>query len=165
MAGIRTDFPGFEEAVPIDQHKAEESNLERKQNAAADAHRRKGPQKFPMHVHKAAGLYREVQNEDDLADALRKGWKADIREVDVPEPEGVDTSLIFNMPIGKALKHVKAAPIEELAKIEADELAHGARAKVMAAIAEAKDNAKPTKAAAKSETAAAPKKKTAPKKK
>jgi hypothetical protein len=147
MAGIRTDYPGFEAAVDIEDHVAEESNLERRENKRADARRRQGIQKFPMHVHKPEGLHRVVENDDDLADALRKGWKADIRECLAPESDQVaegDENSIFNLPIKKALKRVK----EDLAKLEADEANHGARADVMAAIAVAKDNAKPAAKAA-----------------
>lgn len=161
---IRTDYPGFEAAQKIEDHKAEESSLERRENKAADLRRRQAFQKFPMHVHKPAGLWREVTNEDDLADALRKGWVDDVRKLPADELEDGDEGKIFNLPIKQAIALVKGATAEELAAIEADEAAHGGRAKVLEAIAAAKDaivvpKAKPAKVEAPKPAKAAGKKK------
>lgn len=130
------DLPGSDKKGKF---KIQKSNLEQEQNETNAEMKTRGFPKYPMHVHKQGGLVREVANDDDLADALAKGWYDDIRNVPSLEPKG-DPNSITGMTVAQAKKALAKATVEELIAFEADEAAHGARADVMAAIAEAKDN-------------------------
>lgn len=138
MAGGVANLKG---GVPIHQHRPNKSNIEQLENEQAfERKQAMGFQKFPMHVHKQGGLVREVQDEDDLTDALEKGWHEDIRSVPETEPKG-DPTKVSQMTIKQAKTFIAAAPIDQLVEIEQDETLHGHRAEVMKFIAEAKDAA------------------------
>ncbi len=154
------DLPG---STPKARMKANKSNLEQAENEAnAEKKQLGGFDKFPMHVHKPGGLVREVTNEDDLADALAKGWYDDLHTMPQPESSEVPTQ-VNHMTLAQAKKLIAKADTAELVAIEQDEISHGSRADVLALIAAAKDNiggGKPApKAKAKAKAAKTPKKK------
>lgn len=164
MAGGIANLKG---GVPIHKHRPNKSNIELAENEANFERRQEmGKEKFPMHVYKPGKpgqpLVREVKDDDDLEDAVAKGWYDDVR--DVPEPVGrEEPTKVSQMTVKQAKVFVGKAKIEELADIEMDEQLHGNRADVMAFINEAKDAA-----GSKSKAAKAPKAKAAkatPKKK
>jgi hypothetical protein len=130
-------------SVPKEKHRLELSNLEQRTN---EAQREKvaleGKQKFPMHVHKPGGLYKQVENEDELAAALGKGWVEDLHSIVNAARE---TDNVSEMTLEQAAAAIQSASAEELAAIEAKEVAGGARPKVIALINEAKDNIQPVK--------------------
>lgn len=119
---------------------AEPSNLERAEERANRARQAGGKIKFPMHVHKANGLVKEVTNEDQLADAVGKGWYEDIRDVPDSAPKA-DPTKISEMTPAQAAKFLEAADDADLMAIEADEQSHGNRPKVLELIEARKDAA------------------------
>lgn len=130
----------LEGAVPARKHKLNRSNIEQEANEAMMDKRLAGHvEKFPMQVHKVGGLVRRVKTEDDLADALAKGWKADIREV--ASQDAVMPEKAHQMTLAQVKAHVKAAAGDgvKLAEILADEQAHGNRAAVLKVIMDAAD--------------------------
>lgn len=153
MADV-TPSPGDE----FGNFKIEETNVEKDENRAS---KKRGFQKFPMHVHKPNHLVREVHSEAELADALAKGWYADVRDVPADaDGDGVPDRL-SEMTLLQAARAIAKASPKELAELEADEIAHGGgREAVLALIAEAKDavpTAAPKAAKGKKPKAAAPK--------
>lgn len=127
-------------AVPPWKHKLQRSNLEQAANEAMNEKRMAGiVEKFPMQVHKAGGLVRRVKTEDDLADALAKGWKEDIREVashEAPMPEKAHQMTVAQM---KAKVKAAAGDGAALVALLKDEQAHGNRAEVVQIIMAAAD--------------------------
>lgn len=122
------------------RHKLHRNSLEIETNDAMAEKRRLGQiERFPMHVHKAGGLVREVKDEADLADAEAKGW-ATLQEVMAESHDAPDATKVSQMSIPQALAFIaEAKTAAELVEIEADEIAHGSRADVLAALAAAKD--------------------------
>jgi hypothetical protein len=124
------------------RHKLNRSNIEQDENERMNERRlRREHLQFPMILHKAAGLFKEVQNDAELQAALEKGWYADIREVPVETPAETPRQ-IAHMTVAQALEHVAAHANDaaKLAEIEQEERLHGNRAAVVKAIEEAKDN-------------------------
>lgn len=142
------DNPGLQDYV--------ESTLEQAQNKKNKKFlQENGFQKFPMAVYKPGGLHKRVEDEAGLADALKKGWYEDWREVPSDGPTEEPTH-VSGMTLAQAKPFIAKATASELAVIEADEASHGNRPAVMKLIDEAKDAVgAPPKAAAK---AAKPKK-------
>ena len=127
-------------SVPARKHKLNRSNIEQEANEAMMDKRLAGHvEKFPMQVHKAGGLVRRVKTEDDLADALAKGWKADIRAVSSQEAAMPEKA--HQMTVAQVKTQVKAAAGDgaKLAALLADEQAHGNRAAVVQIIMDAAD--------------------------
>lgn len=124
------------------RHKLELSNIEQAENSTMTEKRLAGiKERFPMHVHKAGGLVRQVENDDELANALSKGWAEDIRDV-LGSPElSEDVTKVSQMTVPQALEFIAAhgADAAFLVEQDADERAHGSRAQVLAALAEAAD--------------------------
>lgn len=130
------NLPG---SVPPRKHKLHRSNIEQEENERMTEKRLAGVfEKFPMHTHKAGGLVRIVENEDQLADALAKGWKADIREVAQPlaMPERIS-----EMTVAQADEFIRshAGNAAKVSEMIADEQSHGNRAAVMALLEAAAD--------------------------
>lgn len=133
-----SDMPG---AVSPRKHKLERNNIEREVNEAeAERRRVEGPQKFPMHVHKAGGLVRNVTTEEELAAAVAKGWLEDIRDVEAPEPEDAPT-MVSRMTLSQAKDFIAANRTDAafLVAQRADESVHGNRAAVLALLDAAAD--------------------------
>ena len=129
-------------AVPPRKHKLHRNNIEQEENEKMTEQRIAGIRiKFPMHVHKVGGMVREVLNDQQLEDALAKGWKEDIRQVEELEPQEAPDRVSRMTPTQAAAfiaEHAGSA--EKLVEIKADEEAHGNRPKVIALINEAQDN-------------------------
>lgn len=137
-------------AVPPRKHKLHRSNIEQEANDANAEHKAKGKQDFPWTLHKQAGLSKEVHNQQQYDDAMAKGWYDDVRNVPSIEPVEAPTR-INHMTTDQAFAFIRAHANDpvKLMEIEHDERTAGNRAKVLAAIEEAKDNigapmAKPT---------------------
>lgn len=146
-------------SVRPNKHKLERNNVERAVNDEMMEKRLAGQfEKFPMHVHKAGGLVREVKDEDELQDALSKGWKADIRDIEVAEPTTMPEH-VNHMTVKQAEAFIKehGSSGEKLAEMLRDETSHGNRATVVALInaaADALEAPKPSKTAEKPAKAA-----------
>lgn len=148
VGGGLQPLPG---SVPPKKHKLERNNIEREENDKMMEKRLSGQiDKFPMHTHKVGGLVREVTSEEELADALSKGWKADIRDVVEAKPKTAPTKISeMTEKQAKAFLAEHADSGAKLAEILADEQAHGARSKVLKLIEEAADALGAPKGAAK----------------
>lgn len=156
-----TDSKG---GVPAKKHKLHKSNIEMEENeASADRLKDAEAGRFPRHTHKPGGLVREVTNEEELADALKKGWAYDIREVMALEPAEAPTRISqMTVPQAKAFIAEHADDVTKLVEIRGDETTYGNRAEVLKALAEAEDNVgtpKAPKAPAAPKTAKTAKKK------
>lgn len=138
IGGGLQDLPN---SVRPNKHKLERNNVERAVNDEMMEKRLAGQfEKFPMHTHKAGGLVRRVENEDELQDALSKGWKADIREIEVAEPT-TQPEHVNHMTVKQAEAFIKAHGSDgaKLAEMLQDETSHGNRAAVVALITKAAD--------------------------
>lgn len=134
------------------KHKLNRNNIEQEVNEEMTEKRLAGiKEQFPMHVHKAGGLNKTVNNQDELDAALAKGWLDDIRKVVEDEPTEVPTD-IRHMSLAQAQAHIAehAHDAGKLAEIEAAETAQGGgRAPVLKLIDDAKDNYVPARTAKK----------------
>lgn len=117
--------------------KIELTNLEREENRENAKRQKQAFQKFPMMIHKPAGLIKRVENEDELQAAIAKGWHENIRTV--PQPEQADPDGIHLMTVAQAAALIEGADVSQLAQLEADERAHGSRVAVLAIIEDRKD--------------------------
>jgi len=138
IGGGLQNIPG---SVPPRQHELEENNIERAENKKMMKRRMAGTfYKYPQLLHKVGGMSRLVNNDDECADAVSKGWKEDIR--DVEELESKDApERIFQMTVKQALAHVEThkGDAYKLVEIRADEQTHGKRKVVLDALSAAED--------------------------
>lgn len=128
--------------VPPRRHKLHRSNIEQEENEMMQERRQRGEfYKYPQVLHKVGGLSREVKNDQECADALAKGWKEDIRDVEELEPSEAPTR-INHMTIAQALAFVEThkADAAKLVELRADEQTNGNRKKVLDALADAEDS-------------------------
>jgi len=128
------------------RHKLHRNNVEQEENDMMQERRQRGEfYKYPEDLYKPGGLVRRVDNDEQFADAVAKGWMTAQQlhngEVEPLEPAEAPTR-VHHMTVKQALAHIEAHKNDaaKLVEIRADEQTNGNRKAVLEALADAEDS-------------------------